>query len=487
VSDEFAPPVQGSALSAHLAERGPFTVEDTLSILGQLLGSVQALHAAGQVHRAIGPATVSLEGTRQVSLASPTPLHTLDGDAPEFCPPELLGLPLVELPADIEACRQVLIGTGRTVDPRRIDVYQLGTLLCRLLTNQSVGAYLRSPKTKAGVPRLLRPLLERALGHNAETRLTNSAEFAAALAAATDPEPVTVLPATPLPETFLPLTADSPHGSASYSALRVADAAPAGTEAPLPFERLGPYRIVKRLGRGGMGDVYLGYEEALQRKVAIKVLPADLARQAELVERFQVEATAIAQLAHPNIVPIYAIGGAAGYHFFAMQYVEGESLDRRLDRLGRLEVAEALSILEQCLGGLEAVHQVGLVHRDLKPANILLDRHSGRALLADFGLVKLPQPHGGWTKTGMILGTVDYLAPEQARGQRVDTWADLYALAQIMHTVGPEKHENEPKVIRPKGLRPSVTAEQPKQTAPPWTAPTAMRWHDLSTHRSGTD
>ena len=158
---------------------------------------------------------------------------------------------------------------------------------------------------------------------------------------------------------------------------------PSGPSPPasrgLPFTRLGHYRIDRRIGRGGMGDVYLGYEEALQRPVAIKVLPAELARDDDYVRRFHAEATAVARLTHPNIVPIYFIGQDAGFHFFAMQYVEGESLDRRLARRGRLGVDETLTILEQCLAGLGAAHRAGLVHRDVKPGNVLLEAESGRA------------------------------------------------------------------------------------------------------------
>jgi serine/threonine protein kinase len=429
VSDQLVPVVQGTALSSVLAERKSLPVDEVIPILRQLLDLVQALHASGRTHRAIGPETVFLADGHQVTLADPQPMQLLSGNDPEACPPELARLPPTELPADCAACRQVLARAGFVLDPRRIDIYQLGALLCRLLTRQPVRAYLHSPSTKAAVPRSFQPLLERALGHRAEVRLAHGAEFAAVLEAATDPEPVTVLPATPLPEACLPAAADS----GSYPPLRTLASDPTDAEAAPPFERLGPYRIVKRLGRGGMGDVYLGSEEALQRQVAIKVLPAELACQAGLVERFQVEATAVAQLAHPNIVPIYAIGADAGYHFFAMQDIEGESLEQRLGRLGHLEVAEAVDLLEQCLAGLAAVHQAGLVHRDLKPANILLDRKSQRALLADFGLVKLPKPRTGLTKTGMILGRVDYLAPEQARGERVDSRADLYALGVVAY------------------------------------------------------
>src|SRR5262249_5379343 len=140
----------------------------------------------------------------------------------------------------------------------------------------------------------------------------------------------------------------------------------------LPFTRLGHYDILRKLGHGGMGDVYLAHEETLERDVAIKVLPAALARNAAFVQRFQAEAAAVGRLAHPNVLPIYFIGQDSGHHFFAMKYVEGESLAQRLHREQRLGMAEAVAILEQCLAGLAAAHEAGLIHRDVKPGNILL-------------------------------------------------------------------------------------------------------------------
>src|ERR1700676_875143 len=206
-----------------------------------------------------------------------------------------------------------------------------------------------------------------------------------------------------------------------------------GSKDGLPFERLGHYRILKRIGRGGMGDVYLGYEDDLKRQVAIKVLPAELTRSEDFVRRFYAEATAVARLEHPNIVPIYFIGQDAGFHFFAMQYVEGESLDRLLTRRGRLGVDETLAILEQCLAGLGAAHRSGLVHRDVKPGNVLLEAESGRALVADFGLVKVANAESGVTATGAVMGTVDYIPPEQARGQEVDGRSDLYSVGVMAY------------------------------------------------------
>ncbi|HET6882849.1 MAG TPA: protein kinase, partial [Pirellulales bacterium] len=201
----------------------------------------------------------------------------------------------------------------------------------------------------------------------------------------------------------------------------------------LPLARLGSCRVVARLGQGGMGDVYKAHDESLDRWVAIKVLPPQLARDADFVGRFRAEASAIARLTHPNVVQVYSIGEEQGHHYFVMQFVEGESLAERLHRVGRLDVVQALAIVQQCLAGLVAAHEAGIVHRDIKPGNVLLETRSGRALLADFGLAKRNDGRSAMTATGVILGTVDYLSPEQARGLAVDARSDLYSIGVMLY------------------------------------------------------
>ena len=182
-----------------------------------------------------------------------------------------------------------------------------------------------------------------------------------------------------------------------------------------------------------MGDVYRGYEEDLDRAVAIKVLPAEFKRHKDFLKRFRAEAAAIAKLVHPNVVQIYFTGEDQGHHYFAMQYVDGETLGDLLDRRKKLEAHEALPIVEQCLAGLGAAHEMGLIHRDVKPGNILLDRQTQRALVADFGLVKTAGAQTHITVTGMVMGTADYIAPEQARGRAVDHRADIYAIGVMTY------------------------------------------------------
>ncbi len=182
-----------------------------------------------------------------------------------------------------------------------------------------------------------------------------------------------------------------------------------------------------------MGDVYKAYDATLDRYVAIKVLPPELARDEDFVRRFQAEASAAAKLAHPNVVPIHFIGQDAGHHFFAMQFIDGESLGQHLARQPQLPLERTTAIVRQCLAGLGAAHAQGLVHRDIKPGNVLLDRHSGRAVLVDFGLVHRIDSTTQITATGVVMGTVDYIAPEQARGQKVDGRSDIYSLGVMFY------------------------------------------------------
>ena len=201
----------------------------------------------------------------------------------------------------------------------------------------------------------------------------------------------------------------------------------------LPFAQLGHYRIDARLGSGGMGDVYRGYDPRLDRTVAIKVLPSELARNQDFVNRFHSEARAAAQLAHPHIVPIYFIGEDHGTHFFAMQFVDGPSLAELLQSRGVLAADHALDLVGQVAKGLAAAHARGLIHRDIKPGNVLLDKQTGQAKLADFGLVKSLGSNLQATATGVVMGTVDYISPEQGRGQKVDGRSDLYSLGVLLY------------------------------------------------------
>jgi serine/threonine-protein kinase len=191
------------------------------------------------------------------------------------------------------------------------------------------------------------------------------------------------------------------------------------------------YELLEELGRGGMALVYRARERALEREVAVKVLPFGLAFDREFVERFQREARTAAQLEHPNIIPIYRVGQSGRVNYFAMKYLRGGSLAGVLRRRGRLAAPEVRRLLADCGGALAYAHQRGIVHRDIKPDNVMFDEF-GQLLLTDFGIAKAVTGTG-LTGTGMSIGTPHYMSPEQARAQAVDGRSDLYSLGVLAY------------------------------------------------------
>lgn len=401
-------------------------VEATLH-LGRLIAR---LHATGLLLRDFADG-IRRDERGDIRLAPPLETMAFGGDGAdlETCPPELQDGPAVNLPAELPAADAELRRHSIACHAARVDVYQLGVVLCRLVMGQSVVAYLQSPRVKSSVPDGVRNVVDAALGYEASRRYETAEELVADLelvGARIAKERDTDGPKSVVQDTDV-FPAPSP------SAINTGDLSRAGAQPGPPLQRLREYEILERIGQGGMGDVYRGFERSLNRTVAIKVLPADLARQSEFVRRFYAEATAVAGLSHPNVIHIYAVGEDAGHHFFAMQYVDGESLAHLLRRRGRLPWPEALAILEHVLAGLSAAHRRGIVHRDIKPANILIDRVNHRAIVADFGLVKCMDTSGNLTATGIVMGTVDYLSPEQGRGHPVDQRSDLYSVGVLAY------------------------------------------------------
>jgi serine/threonine-protein kinase len=206
---------------------------------------------------------------------------------------------------------------------------------------------------------------------------------------------------------------------------------PSGEFLELQAALAGEYSLQRELGRGGMGIVYLARDVQLDRDVAIKVLPAHLARTAESRERFVREARTAAGLSHPHIVPIHRVGEAGGFVFFVMSYVEGETLGERLRTRGPLPPAEAARVLREVAWALAYAHGRGVVHRDVKPDNILLEAGTGRALVTDFGIAHGGAHAGPATDPGMIMGTAHFMSPEQAGSERIDGRSDLYGLGVV--------------------------------------------------------
>ncbi|MEP6763948.1 MAG: protein kinase [Gemmatimonadaceae bacterium] len=193
------------------------------------------------------------------------------------------------------------------------------------------------------------------------------------------------------------------------------------------------YDIIRLLGRGGMGAVYLARDRTLERAVAIKVLPPEISASPDAMERFKREARTVAGLSHPNIVPLYAFGQAGRLGYFVMGYVRGESLADRMKREGAIPAEETRRILADIADALDYAHRQGTVHRDIKPDNILIDDATGRPMLTDFGIAKGGQVSGKTlTQIGAVIGTPHYMSPEQASGDReLDGRSDLYSLGVV--------------------------------------------------------
>ncbi len=194
------------------------------------------------------------------------------------------------------------------------------------------------------------------------------------------------------------------------------------------------YRIEQRLGRGGMGVLYLALEPELERRVALKLIAPEAAEDEVFARRFAEESKIAASIEHPNVVPIYAAGKEAGVPFIAMRYVAGADLAKRLIREGRLEPAVAVELIAQIGSGLDAIHAVGLIHRDVKPANVLLSggEAAEHAYITDFGVARNVSTESGLTQTGRFVGTLDYVAPEQISGGEIDARVDVYALGCLL-------------------------------------------------------
>ena len=193
----------------------------------------------------------------------------------------------------------------------------------------------------------------------------------------------------------------------------------------------GRYEVEELVGHGGMSSVYKAHDSLLERHVALKILHEQYNADDDFVERFKREARSVAQLQHPNIVTVIDRGDEDGRQFIVFEYIEGENLKEHVVRKGRLDVREALEIAVEVARGLAFAHEQGLIHRDVKPQNILLNGDR-RAKVTDFGIARTVDVDG-MTQTGTVLGTSNYIAPEQASGGRVDVHSDVYALGVVLY------------------------------------------------------
>ena len=227
----------------------------------------------------------------------------------------------------------------------------------------------------------------------------------------------------------------------------------------VPVETIAHYRIIEPIGAGGMGAVYKAFDNKLQRIVALKVLPPEYVSQQDRRRRFFQEARAASALNHPHILTVYEVGEDDGRPYIAMEFVEGETLRQKI-KANALQLKEAIEIAIQIAAGLARAHELGIIHRDLKPENLMLSR-DGYAKILDFGLAKLVAERdralvadseqktlirGVQTQSGTLMGTVNYMAPEQLLGQRVDRRCDVFSfgvvLCEMLTGSAPFVHDN---------------------------------------------
>src|SRR5215510_4166841 len=200
-----------------------------------------------------------------------------------------------------------------------------------------------------------------------------------------------------------------------------------------PGQTLGPYRILNQIGQGGMATVYKAYQPSMDRNVAVKVLPGQLAQSPEFTQRFQQEARIIAKLEHAHILPVFDYGESEGISYFVMRFLEAGTLKDKMESGRPLPLREIDRLFTQLADALSYAHSMGVVHRDLKPANALIDSR-GNLFLTDFGIAKILEGTSPrLTQTDAIMGTPAYISPEQAQAEKVDQRSDIYSLGIILY------------------------------------------------------
>ncbi len=233
------------------------------------------------------------------------------------------------------------------------------------------------------------------------------------------------------------LAHDSPETLFGSRAIKEATQLLAPTPAKLPKENIGPYQVIRSLGAGGMGQVYLAHDQRLKRSVAVKLLSSYDVTEEERIRRFRREAFAASALNHPNILTIYEIGEAEGNHFIATEFVDGQTVQALISE-GKVTVSGAVDIARQIARALAAAHAAGIVHRDIKPANVMV-RTDGLVKVLDFGVAKYSHPNGDdqeealATTPGTVIGTAAYMSPEHARGQAIDSRTDIWSVGVMLY------------------------------------------------------
>jgi len=366
-------------------------VEQALTIASQLGLCLAGAHARDLVHGDLRPDHILLTGDDQIRVTNFGLARALD---------------LGRLVADGELKRDEYhapeLAAGAAIDSRA-DLYSLGAILFEMLTGQrpaSMDPGQRLSHLRADLPPEIDDLVARCLASEPDNRPQSAAEFLEGI--------------------------DETRRAMSTAPAR----ASFGIEEALAGHTLGAYRLVEKLGRGGMATVYKAYEPTLDRYVAVKVLPQHFAADPTFRTRFRREAKAIARLNHPNIVPVFNFGEAGDLTYIAMQYVEGGTLKETLGQ--PMGTERALKLALQIARALSYAHKRDVVHRDVKPANVLL-AEGDWPLLSDFGLARMMSSSVQITQTGVGVGTPAYMSPEQGQGLKADGRSDIYSLGIMLY------------------------------------------------------
>ena len=438
-------------LNQILDEAGKLDTVDATRLIGQILESLQELHRSNKIHRNLCTEEILIDSDGNASLSDPLSTGVeCSVDLPEF-----ESLDKLSLPPAIDLAQQRIAQAGVDCDPRRVDLFSVGRVALEMISTASVDDYLNNPTIKKEIDADFQNFIDSALGfHTSQPagsaddlseRLTGDRHNEVTIAPSTITNDNPTIAPTVSPTTNVENATDSDHFQLSPTTLQNQSSeldqtsgfeeSNTSSASRMPFKKLGQYELIRRLGQGGMGAVFLASDVRLERLVALKVLTPNLASNPDFVRRFKNEARSAAKLEHQHIVPIYNIDQDQGHHFFVMQYVEGESLAEILRRERKLDEATALQIIEQITSGLSDAHSLGLIHRDIKPANIMVQAKDNNAMLADFGLVKSDHTVLGATATGVIMGTANYISPEQGRGQKVDARSDLYSIGVTLYQI----------------------------------------------------
>ncbi|MBM3180440.1 MAG: hypothetical protein FJZ86_08800 [Chloroflexi bacterium] len=391
--------IEGQSLANLVTGGNGLQLDIAFDIARQLGEYVEAIHQAGVFQVVFDPGEILLSSDSVVRVTNLGMAQGLN-----------IGELLAEGKAKAQPYHAPELLRGEKADPRT-DFYSLGALLFQILTGKELDANaiasdrslitdLLPSRQRLGIPPEWDELVAKCLHPVPAKRIQSAAEF-------------------------LNRVTEVQRGMAEG-----AQATMIGMEDSLVGQTLGAYRLVERLGQGGMATVYKGYEAALDRYVAVKVLPQFFASDPNFTQRFRREAKAIAQLNHPNIIPIYSYGEQSGITYLVMQFVEGGTLKHERGQTHSPE--EALRLLLPIARALGYAHGRGIVHRDIKPSNVLM-AEGNWPMLADFGLAQMAESSMRLTGTGVGLGTPMYMSPEQGCGDQVDARTDIYSLGIMLY------------------------------------------------------